>query len=75
MTESLDAHPYTSATVYSAMPMPMKLKTLLMKVLHERKLLVNPTNDGDVWRDLSSLFNDKGGTSKDETEKGPTPKT
>ena len=33
MTESLEAHPYTSATVYSAIPMPMKLKTLLTKVL------------------------------------------
>lgn len=38
MTESLDAHPYTSATVYSAIPMPMKLKTLLMKVLKDVRI-------------------------------------
>ena len=52
MTESLDAHPYTSATVYNATPMPMKLKTLLMKVLHEGKSLVNPNDDRDVRRDF-----------------------
>lgn len=76
MTESFDAHPYTSATVYSAIPMPMKLKTLLMKVLDKsKKAIVNPVRCGYTQRTSFPFGDDERGSSKEEIENKHTPKT
>lgn len=55
MTESFDAHPYTSATVYSAIPMPMKLKTLLMKVLDKSKERLSTQSVAGIHSEPRSL--------------------
>lgn len=75
MTESLDAQPYTSATVYSAIPMPMKLKILLMKLLKGERAIVSPVRCGYLRRTLLPFGNCEHGSSKEEIGKERTPKT